>query len=75
MSELDRIRWRCRRGLLELDLILTQFLDQRFDSLTEHQKEQFAQLINNSDNDLWDLISNRQSSKHHDLREIIQLLQ
>jgi antitoxin CptB len=75
MSELDRIRWRCRRGLLELDLILTQFLDQRFDSLTEHQKEQFAQLINNSDNDLWDLISNRQSSKNHDLREIIQLLQ
>ncbi|MEQ1881605.1 MAG: succinate dehydrogenase assembly factor 2 [Burkholderiales bacterium] len=75
MSELDRIRWRCRRGLLELDLILTHFLDKRFDTLTEHQKEKFAQLINNSDNDLWDLISNRQSCKNHDLREIIQLLQ
>jgi antitoxin CptB len=75
MSELDRIRWRCRRGLLELDLILTQFLDQRFDSLTEHQKQQFVQLIDNSDNDLWDLISNKKSSTNQDLREIIQLLQ
>jgi antitoxin CptB len=75
MSELNRIRWRCRRGLLELDLILTTFLDQRFDSLTEHQKAQFVQLIDNSDNDLWDLIANKKSSANHDLREIIQLLQ
>ena len=27
MSELDRIRWHCRRGMLELDLVLARFLE------------------------------------------------
>ena len=75
MTDLDRIRWRCRRGLLELDLVLSKFLEERFDSLTELQKEKFVQLINNSDNDLWDLISKRKSIANHELREIIEILQ
>jgi len=34
-AEYERLRWRCiRRGLLELDLTLTKFLDQEFDKLT-----------------------------------------
>ena len=74
MSELNRIRWHCRRGMLELDLVLTKFLDHRFDSLTPHQKELFVQLIDTSDNDLWDLISNRNSRENNHLKEIIELL-
>ena len=33
MAEADRLRWRCRRGLLELELILTSFLDRYFERL------------------------------------------
>ncbi|MFN0039148.1 MAG: succinate dehydrogenase assembly factor 2 [Burkholderiales bacterium] len=75
MADLDRIRWRCRRGLLELDLVLSKFLEERFDSLTDIQKEKFVQLINNSDNDLWDLISKRKSVVNHEFQEIIEILQ
>jgi len=61
MSELDRIRWRCRRGLLELDLVLTRFLDQRLTALTEPEREAFKALLQRSDNDLWDLVAGRQT--------------
>jgi antitoxin CptB len=60
MSELDRIRWRCRRGLLELDLVLARFVDRRLSALTEAQLEAFKSLLQRSDNDLWDLVAGRQ---------------
>ena len=37
MSEIDRIRWSCRRGLLELDLVLQRFLNDHYLSLTVEQ--------------------------------------
>jgi antitoxin CptB len=61
MSELDRIRWRCRRGLLELDLVLSRFLDQRLTALTEPERQAFSSLLQRSDNDLWDLVAGRQT--------------
>jgi len=54
MGDLNRIRWRCRRGLLELDLILMRFMDNHFDRLDPGQRELFNQLLDESDNDLLD---------------------
>jgi antitoxin CptB len=62
MSELDRIRWRCRRGLLELDLVLARFLDQRLAALNAAELEAFKSLLQRSDNDLWDLVAGRQAA-------------
>ncbi len=59
MAELDRIRWRCRRGLLELDLVLTRFLDRELGSLTVGELEAFKALLDFSDNDLWELVAGR----------------
>jgi antitoxin CptB len=59
MAELDRIRWRCRRGLLELDLVLTRFLDRELGGLTVGELEAFKALLDFSDNDLWDLVAGR----------------
>ena len=59
MAELDRIRWRCRRGLLELDIILGRFLDQELDALSPAEQDAFKALLELSDNDLWDLVSGR----------------
>ncbi len=35
MKQLERARWRCRRGLLELDLTLQRFVDEHYVSLGE----------------------------------------
>jgi antitoxin CptB len=59
MSELDRIRWRCRRGLLELDLVLVRFLERTYAALTPAERDVFKGLLERSDNELWDLVSGR----------------
>ena len=59
MAELDRIRWHCRRGLLELDLILERFNQRHLDGLDAVQLEQFKELLALDDNYLLDLIMER----------------
>ena len=59
MAERDRIRWRCRRGLLELDLVLNEFARVHLDAMPRAELEVFHRLLDAADNDLWDWISGR----------------
>jgi len=59
MAELDRMRWQCRRGLLELDLVLGAFLRTDLERLTPDELAAFGQLLDASDNELWDWVSAR----------------
>ncbi|MEO8565444.1 MAG: succinate dehydrogenase assembly factor 2 [Betaproteobacteria bacterium] len=56
---LARLRWRCRRGMLENDLILERFLDAGGASLTAADVAALDLLLDLSDNDLWDILSGR----------------
>jgi antitoxin CptB len=49
MGDMDRIRWQCRRGLLEMDLILQRFLAEDFDSLTPEELNLFKELLGEVD--------------------------
>ena len=49
MSELDRIRWQCRRGMLELDLVLGRFVEQDLAGLAPAELETFRQLLEEPD--------------------------
>lgn len=75
MKEFERARWRCRRGLLELDIILQRFMDQHYTQLDQQGLEQFERLLSLPDNDLWDLITARQITTDSDLQSILELLQ
>jgi succinate dehydrogenase flavin-adding protein (antitoxin of CptAB toxin-antitoxin module) len=59
VGELDRIRWHCRRGLLELDLVLGGFQERVLPGLAPAELEAFKRLLARSDNDLWDLVTGR----------------
>ena len=59
MGDIDRVRWRCRRGLLELDLILNGFLETRYARLDADQRRLFDELLEVADNDLLDLAMGR----------------
>jgi antitoxin CptB len=48
MSETDRIRWQCRRGLLELDLVLATFCDRHLERLETKELELFRELLASS---------------------------
>jgi len=58
-ERLNRIRWRCRRGMLENDLVLARFLDDKGDLLTEDEVAMLDRLLDYPDNELWDLITGR----------------
>jgi len=59
VGELDRIRWHCRRGMLELDIVLERFLMDVLPTLSDEEREAFKVLLECSDNDLWDLVCGR----------------
>lgn len=52
MSDLDRIRWQCRRGMLELDLVLNRFLESSLEHLDAGQLQLFKDLLTEADTHL-----------------------
>jgi antitoxin CptB len=57
MSELARIRWRCRRGLMELEIVLERFLIAHYANLDEEGRANFDELLAYSDAELWQLVA------------------
>ena len=55
----DRLMWKCRRGLLELDLVLTQFLERQVPELSSAELAAFDELLDYPDTELWDVVSGR----------------
>ena len=56
---LSRLRWRCRRGLLENDLFIARFFDRHESRLTLGQAQALETLMDLADNDLLDLLMRR----------------
>ena len=56
---LSKLRWRCRRGLLENDLLIEKFFAQYENTLTVAQAKGLTDLMSLSDNDLLDLLLQR----------------
>ena len=72
-KELERVRWRCRRGLLELDIILQRFVDAYYAKLDETEIRQFETLLDLPDNDLWDMIALKEAG-NNPLQPVLHLL-
>jgi len=72
--ELNRLRWRCRRGMLENDLILERFLDARGEAITDGEIAALDRLLELSDNELWDLLSGRQESEDAAVKPLLEAL-
>jgi len=49
----DRLKWTCRRGLLELDLVLERYLRRN------PEDAELSDFLELPDNDLWDIVSCR----------------
>ena len=64
----ERLRWQCRRGLLELDLVLERYLRLHPDD------GELAELLELPDNELWDIVSGRSDRFDGSLRGIVARL-
>jgi antitoxin CptB len=58
---LSKLKWRCRRGLLENDLFIERFFARHESGLTVAQAEALGELMELPDNDLLDLLLGRQT--------------
>ncbi len=71
---LSRLRWRCRRGMLENDLVLERFLALRGDALSEDEVAMLDRLLDLPDNELWDLIAGRAEPADPDVAPLVAAL-
>jgi antitoxin CptB len=71
----DRLTWRCRRGLLELDLWLGGFLQAHRATLQLDEMVALERLLNLSDMEIVDRLQGRTPAGDADLEALIQRLQ
>jgi len=69
-----RMIWRCRRGLLELDIVLQQFVSQHFNQLTPLQLKVLENLLEHQDNELLDLITGREKVADSEATKLLALI-
>jgi len=68
-------RWQCRRGMLELDLLLNNFVDKKVDALTQQQKKTFELLLSYPDQTLLDLLLGNTVSSEPAINAIVEQIQ
>ena len=66
----ERLKWKCRRGLLELDLVFQRFVP----TLKDEEADSFAALLDLPDNDLWDIVAGRSDRYAPGFRAIVARL-
>ena len=75
---LSKLKWRCRRGLLENDLFIERFFKNHEARLTVRQADALGQLMDLADNDLLDLLLRRCEPEGEldtpDVRSVLQML-
>ncbi len=69
-----RLKWACRRGMLELDVLLMPFVEQAFDDLDEDQQLIFERLLTSDDPDLYAWFMGHQPCHDEDLRGMVKLI-
>ncbi|MCP4469574.1 MAG: succinate dehydrogenase assembly factor 2 [Gammaproteobacteria bacterium] len=74
MSELSRLRWLCRRGMKELDLVMSGYLERHYDEATASQQAQFRGLLQMQDPDLYNLLLGRDEPNDPELAGLLQVL-
>lgn len=75
MSELSRIRWKCRRGMRELDALFDAFLNKgMYDKLSDDEKRKFEKLLDVEDDQLFDHFLGRTEPEDPEVREMMAVV-
>ena len=69
--DIERLKWKSRRGLLELDLFFTQFWQQEELTLNKEDKAVLSMLLDFPDNDILDLFMERKTSDNKSVQKLV----
>ena len=73
-AELRRLRWRCRRGMRELDQLLERYLDQRWAAASEVERGAFLRLLDCEDDRLWRWVLGHERADDDALQSMVERL-
>lgn len=73
-SELNRIYWHSRRGMLELDLLLVPFAEKHVRNLTQEQLQLYKQLLLEEDQDLYTWLTRKALAPDPQLQSMIEII-
>ena len=71
-AELRRLRWRCRRGMRELDQLLERYLDLRWPGASEAERGVFLRLLDCEDDRLWRWFLGHETAADVDLQALVE---
>ena len=69
-----RLRWACRRGMLELDVLLLPFVDEAWQDLDDEQKVIFERLLTCDDPELFAWFMGHEKCEDQELNQMVQLI-
>ena len=70
-----KFKWHCRRGMLELDLILMHFIENHLDSMTEKQVDDFDTLLSCTDPELFSWLMGHEQPSDPELKNLVEFIQ
>jgi antitoxin CptB len=70
-----KLLWHCRRGMLELDLILNRFIENHLHELTKEQLEAFEKLLNCTDPELYTWLMGYEQPSDKEFIPIVEFIQ
>ena len=74
MSELPRLRWLCRRGMKELDVVLETYLQRRYPSAPGQEQQAFRDLLERPDPELYGLLLGHSDATDEPTRCLVDCL-
>lgn len=69
-----RLKWACRRGMLELDVLFMPFVDEAYDGLTSKQQFTFERLLTCQDPELFAWFMGHQVCEDSELNEMVNII-
>ena len=74
MENLSRLRWLCRRGMKELDVLMTRYLDEQYEQASEMDQQHFVELLNWQDPELFSAMVGRTTADDEQMQQFIDKL-
>jgi antitoxin CptB len=68
---LERLRWHCRRALLELDIVFQRYWQQVGDDVDEQDQVALERLLEMEDHELWQVVSGRTETDDPQMQEMV----
>lgn len=72
MTNQKRLQWQCRRGMLELDLLLNDFLNTQYETLSSNEQTVFEKLLDYPDQVLFEYFMGKMKPVDKDVAHVVE---